>query len=86
MAKILVVEDDKFLQELYVELLSDEGYEVEYVNDGEAALEKLNSTLYDLILLDIMLPNKDGLGVLKELSDDRKKKQGQIIMRRKTKL
>lgn len=80
MAKILVVEDDKFLQELYVELLSDEGYEVEYVNDGEAALEKLNSTLYDLILLDIMLPNKDGLGVLKELSDDRKKKQGQIIM------
>lgn len=80
MASILVVEDDKFLQELYVELLTAEDYEVEAVGDGEAALEVLNRKDFDLVLLDIMLPKKDGLTVLKELPDDRKKKIGQVVM------
>lgn len=80
MASILIVEDDKFLQDLYVELLSDEGHQVDQAEDGEVALDKLNKNTYDLVLLDIMMPKKDGLGVLKELSDERKKKVGQIVM------
>ena len=80
MASILIVEDDKFLQDLYVELLSAEKYQVDVADDGEAVLDKLNHNEYDLVLLDIMLPKKDGLTVLKELSEDRKKKIGQVVM------
>ena len=80
MASILIVEDDKFLQDLYMELLSAEKYQVDVADDGEAALDKLNHNEYDLVLLDIMLPKKDGLTVLKELSEDRKKKIGQVVM------
>lgn len=80
MASILIVEDDKFLQDLYVELLTAENHQVDVADDGEVALEKLNHNQYDLVLLDIMLPKKDGLAVLKELPDDRKKKVGQIVM------
>ncbi len=80
MASILIVEDDKFLQDLYVDLLTAEKYQVEVADDGEVALDKMNHTTYDLVLLDIMLPKKDGLTVLKELPEDRKKKMGQIVM------
>lgn len=80
MASILIVEDDKFLIDLYVELLSEEGHQVDQAEDGEIALQKLNKNEYDLVLLDIMMPKKDGLAVLKELPDDRKKKAGQIVM------
>ena len=80
MASILVVEDDKFLIDLYTELLSDEGHTVDGAEDGEVALQKMNSNEYDLVLLDIMMPKKDGLTVLKELPDDRKRKVGQIVM------
>jgi DNA-binding response OmpR family regulator len=80
MANILIVEDDKFLQDLYLELLTSENYQVDVADDGEAALEKMNHNEYDLVLLDIMLPKKDGLTVLKELPEDRKPKVGQIVM------
>ena len=50
MASILIVEDDKFLQDLYVELLSAEKYQVDVADDGEAALNKLNHNDYDLAL------------------------------------
>ncbi|OGY27531.1 MAG: hypothetical protein A3F33_01035 [Candidatus Woykebacteria bacterium RIFCSPHIGHO2_12_FULL_43_10] len=65
--KILVVEDDQFLRELYQELLNDEGYEVETSADGEDGLAKMLNGGYDLVLLDIMLPKKDGLEILTEL-------------------
>lgn len=65
--KILVVEDDQFLRELYDELLRDEGYSVETAADGETGYQKLAVGGYDLVLLDIMLPKKDGLEILTEL-------------------
>lgn len=65
--KILVVEDDQFLRELYDELLTDEGYSVETCEDGATGLEKMTQGGYDLVLLDIMLPKKDGLEILREL-------------------
>ncbi len=67
MAKILIVEDDQFLREFYQELLEGEGYSVETAADGEVALQKIKGNPHDLVLLDIMLPKKDGLQILREL-------------------
>ncbi len=65
--KILIVEDDQFLRDFYQELLQAEGYLVDIAADGEEALIKLQNNEYNLVLLDIMLPKKDGLQVLKDL-------------------
>jgi two-component system, OmpR family, response regulator ResD len=65
--RILIVEDDQFLREFYQELLSSEGYAVDVAVDGEAGSLKLAQGGYDLVLLDIMMPKKDGLQVLKDL-------------------
>ena len=67
MAKILIVEDDQFLREFYEELLLGEAYEVDSAQDGEIALNKIYNLDFDLILLDIMLPKKDGISILKQL-------------------
>ena len=63
--KILVVEDDQFLRELYNQLLTEEGYEVDLAADGEEGLSKILKGGYDLVLLDIMLPKMDGLEILR---------------------
>lgn len=67
MKKILIVEDDQFLREFYQELLQAEGYYVEIADNGEGGLKKIQDTEFDLVLLDIMLPKKDGLQVLRDL-------------------
>lgn len=68
--RILVVEDDQFLREFYQELLSSEGYTVDVAADGEIALNKIKQGGWNLILLDIMLPKKDGLHILNDLRND----------------
>ena len=65
--KILIVEDDQFLREFYEELLQGEGYSVDAAADGDQGLTKISQGGYDLILLDIMLPKKDGMQILREL-------------------
>jgi CheY-like chemotaxis protein len=64
--RVLIVEDDQFLREFYEELLESEGMMVETAADGESAFNKIHEGGFDLILLDIMLPKKDGLQILKE--------------------
>ena len=64
-ASILVIEDDSSIQELIVEFLSSEGYNVESANDGLEGIQKFKQGNYDLIILDIMMPNLDGYGVCK---------------------
>ena len=66
--KVLVVDDDQFIRELYEEVLRDDGFEVESAVDGEEELQKMQQGGYDLVLLDVMMPKKDGLGVLGELA------------------
>lgn len=65
--KILIVEDDQFLREFYQELLQKEGYFVDAAGDGETALSKIRTNEYHLVLLDLMLPKKDGLQILRDL-------------------
>jgi DNA-binding response OmpR family regulator len=80
MASILIIEDDQFLRDLYRDLLEQEKYEVTTAQDGEVALETIRKGKFDLTLLDIMMPKKDGLTLIKELTDDDKKRTGQIVM------
>ena len=65
--RILIIEDDQFLREFYEELLQAEGYEVDVAADGDTGSIKLLTGGYALILLDIMLPKKDGMQILREL-------------------
>ncbi|MGB3009407.1 MAG: response regulator [Candidatus Saccharimonadales bacterium] len=68
--KILVVEDDRFIGEMYVRSLRKEGYDVEWVVSGDEGIKAALSNTYDLILLDIMLPNTQGTEVLDTLRTD----------------
>ena len=67
MTRILVVEDEPGIALGLENDLKLEGYEVEVARDGETALEKARQSPFDLILLDLMLPRKDGLAVCREL-------------------
>jgi len=75
--KILVVDDEDHILELARLYLSREGYQVETVSDGARALARFSQTKPDLVVLDIMLPNVDGLTICKEI---RQKSQVPIIM------
>lgn len=66
--RILVVEDEKFLRELYVDILSGEGYTIDQAADGEEGYNKMREGGYDVVLLDVMLPKMDGLAILEKLS------------------
>lgn len=65
--KLLVVDDEDRIRRLLTMYLSREGYEMDEACDGAEALEKIEETRYDCILLDVMMPEKDGMEVLQEL-------------------
>ena len=65
--KILLVEDDTFLREIYAHVFRKQGHTIEEAGDGEAGLNKAEADQFDLILLDILLPKKNGIEVLREL-------------------
>lgn len=67
MSKILIIDDDDELCELVSEYLSVEGFETEAVHDGEQGLKKALSGNYELAILDVMLPRKNGFDVLRDL-------------------
>lgn len=66
-SSILVVEDDSSIQELIVEFLTSEGYTVDSANDGLEGIQKFKQGNYDLVILDVMMPNLDGYSVCKML-------------------
>lgn len=67
--KILVIEDDKQLNKSICELLTKSGYTVNQSHDGEEGLFLATEGIYDLIILDIMLPKLDGYAVLKKMHE-----------------
>ena len=64
-SSILVIEDDSNIQELISEFIGAEGYQVDTANDGLEGIQKFKQGSYDLVILDIMMPNLDGYGVCK---------------------
>jgi heavy metal response regulator len=69
--RILVVEDEKKVSSFIKRGLEEERYEVEIANDGEEGVRMALEKAFDLIILDWMMPKKDGVAVLKELRDRR---------------
>lgn len=65
--RLLLAEDEKALSKALVTILERNNYSVDPVYDGQAALEYLEADNYDGVVLDIMMPKKDGITVLKEL-------------------
>lgn len=65
--KILIVEDDQPLARALELKLGNEGFQIKVASDGEAALDVLSKEKFDLMLLDLILPKKDGFTVLAEL-------------------
>jgi two-component system OmpR family response regulator len=78
--KILLVEDDIFLVRVYENMMPKGQFEVEYVTDGSEVAEKVAQQKYDLILLDIVMPKKDGFTVLKELKANKKTQQTPVFV------
>src|SRR5690348_11291969 len=75
--RVLVVDDEDHILELARLYLSREGYHIETVSDGALALARFGQVKPDLVVLDIMLPNVDGLTICREI---RKQSQVPIIM------
>jgi len=67
--KILLLEDDVILQEIIEEYLLENGYEVETFFDGEKALDAIGVNSYDMLLLDVNVPNIDGFEILSYLRE-----------------
>ncbi|MDP2905553.1 MAG: response regulator, partial [Candidatus Omnitrophota bacterium] len=78
--KILVIDDEQDLLDLVKIRLEHHGYDVAYLNSGEGALEKIRRDLPDLILLDIMMPGKNGYDLCYELKHDNATKTIPIVM------
>lgn len=68
---ILIVEDEKDLEEAVKHILQKAGHSADIAGDGLLALDYIRTEGYDLILLDIMLPGLDGLGVLRKMRSEK---------------
>ncbi len=77
---ILIVEDEEYLRDLYLQVLQSEGYEVEIAANGEEAYEKMSQKQYGLVILDVILPKMDGLQVLDKLNNEGKQKNDNIVL------
>ena len=80
MSKILIVEDEGFLVEALKDNLEAEGYKIEVAMNGEEAVEKIGEHKPDLILLDLLMPKKDGFYVIEEVKKNTEWKHIPIIV------
>ena len=75
---MLVVEDEDIMREALVDYFAGEGHTVDTAPDGDNALEKFNLKDYDVMIIDLRLPGRDGLSVLEEVRA--KNPQAKVIM------
>lgn len=78
--KILLAEDDIQLIDMYKRKFELEGFEVHIAEDGQAALDQLDTFTPDIVLLDIMMPKVNGLEVLKNVRENPEKKDMLVII------
>jgi CheY-like chemotaxis protein len=78
--KILIVEDEVAARTMFVDLLSSEGYDVSSAVDGVDALAKAAADKFTMILLDIVMPNKDGIETLQEIRGNPDKYGNPIVV------
>ena len=65
--KVLIVDDDPFILDMYVLKFKESGFQVETAQDGKSGLKKVKDTQPDVVLLDVVMPAMDGFDVLQEL-------------------
>jgi CheY-like chemotaxis protein len=80
MSKILLVEDDELIVRLYEKLFKLEGFEIAVANNGQAGLDKLKEDKPDIILLDVMMPQMNGLEMLGKLKEDENIKDIPVVV------
>lgn len=78
--RILVVEDEEALRQLYIEVLSQEGFEVKGAENGQVALSLIPQFQPNLILLDLMMPVMDGKQLLRNMNDQEQMKLIPVIV------
>lgn len=80
--KVLCIEDEHFISELYARALTKAGYDVDVQLDGQKGLAAAQTDRYDIVLLDLMIPNITGIEVLRTLRDSAKTPRfhGKIII------
>ena len=77
-AQILYIEDYPVVQTMYVDVLRSKGFDVDIASDGKTALEKVATNSYDVILLDLLLPQVTGMEFLREFQA--KSYTGQVVI------
>lgn len=81
MARILIIDDYQEIRDLYSELLTNQGYNVESVESAELGVNKILKGGYNLILLDLLMPEKNGVWVLEQIQGKTPKKpNGKILV------
>ena len=80
MKKILIIEDEEIVRNLIKEKLEEKGYSVEIAEDGEVGMKKMRQSKPNLILLDIIMPNKGGFEVLEEMNRDEDLKKIPVVI------
>lgn len=78
--KILLIEDDLFIREMYESELKRAGYQVAAYSSGEDGIRALQKDRFDLVLLDIMLPGINGLVVLKQIKQNPQTKDIKVVL------
>ncbi len=78
--KILIVEDDTLLSEMLAQKFVDQKSLIQHAADGEQALAMIKENVFDLILLDLLLPKVDGYTILKTIKEDEKSKNTPVII------
>ena len=76
MKNILLIEDDPFLIDIYTTKLKEAGFSIEVATDGESGLRKLTEKKFDLLVLDIVLPQIDGWEILEKVKSQKSKLKG----------
>lgn len=80
MAKILIVEDDPLISRMYQRVFKFEGFDVEMARNGQEGIDKAKKVKPTIMLLDVMMPKKSGIEVLKELKADKNLKGVPVIV------
>ncbi len=78
--KILIVDDDVLMLKALKFRMNKDGYEVDTAEDGRKAIECIDSSEYDLVLTDVMLPFKNGLDIVQHIKSDTSKKTKVVIL------
>jgi two-component system phosphate regulon response regulator PhoB len=78
--KVLLVDDDELIQDIYTTKFSEAGLNVDTAEDGESGLEMLREETYDAVMADVIMPGMDGLEFLEKLRNEELAKNASVIV------